>query len=198
MKVLSQIKKWSLVTMLIAFVGGILFIAFPEQCLKYISIAVGGAFIAIGLVGIINYFIDKASSFSFAMGIIILIVGIIVCIKYRQLLSIILIIIGIFVLATGIVNFFTAIKVITSSMVFGWLTLVLSIVTIAFGVYAVTRSGELTNTIIQIMGAGLIVYSVLDLIAYIQVRQIVKDVNKTISQSADIETNASIVEESEE
>jgi uncharacterized membrane protein HdeD (DUF308 family) len=195
MNVLKEIKKYSLVSVIIAIVIGILFVAFPGKCIKYMSLAIGIALIIMGAVGIINYFAKKSSGFTLALGIIIFIVGIIVCAKYRAIISIIVVIFGIFILATGMFNFATGIKVIASSLVSGWVTLILSIATSIFGIIAITKSTELTETIVQFIGVSLIIYAILDIIAFVQVRKLAKSLSV---DSDDIETDATIIEETDE
>ncbi|MFR5877021.1 MAG: DUF308 domain-containing protein [Eubacterium sp.] len=195
---LNQVKKYSIIAIAVSLISGILFVAYPDKCIKYMSIAIGVLLIGMGAAGIISYFINKSSGFTLALSIIILIVGIIVCAKYRAIISIIVAIFGIFILATGLFNFATSIKIITSSLVSGWITLVLSIATSVFGIVAITKSTELTQTIVQFIGIALIVYAVLDIIAYIQVRRLGKTVKTAIDNSGDIETEGTIIEESDE
>ena len=197
MKILAQIKKMSVATIILSILGGVLFIGFPEQCIKYISLAVGIAFITIGIVGIVNYLVDKSSGFGLATGIIVGLIGIIICVRYKQLISLIVIVIGIFIIATGIFNLFTGIKVIRSSIFFGWVTFFLSIATVIFGIIAVTKSNELTVSIVQFVGVALLVYAVLDIISFIQVRRLVKQVKSTIESTSDLETDGTIVQETE-
>jgi uncharacterized membrane protein HdeD (DUF308 family) len=198
MKVLNNIKKYSLVSIVISIVVGLLFITFPDKCIKYTSLAVGIALVVMGIVGIINYFIDKSSGFTLALGIVTTIVGIIVCIKYQAIISLIVVIFGIFILSTGLFNFVTSIKIITSSLLSGWLTLTLSIVTSIFGIIAITKSSELTQTIVQFIGVALIIYAVLDIVSYIQIKKLAKSVKDVIDSNSDIETDATIVEETDE
>jgi uncharacterized membrane protein HdeD (DUF308 family) len=198
MKVLNNIKKYSLVSIVISIVVGLLFIIFPDKCIKYTSLAVGIALVVMGIVGIINYFIDKSSGFTLALGIVTTIVGIIICIKYQAIISLIVVIFGMFILSTGLFNFVTSIKIITSSLLSGWLTLTLSIVTSIFGIIAITKSSELTQTIVQFIGVALIIYAVLDIVSYIQIKKLAKSVKDVIDSNSDIETDATIVEETDE
>ena len=198
MKFVAQVKKISIVSIILSVIMGILFIAFPEQIITYVSLAIGVSLILIGLAGVIGFFIDKSSGFTLALGIISAIVGIIVCVRYKQIISLIVIILGILILASAIFNFFTSIKIIASSLVFGWVTLALSIVTGIFGAIAITKSGALTVTIVQFIGATLIVYAVLDLISFFQVRKLAKDIKTAVESTSDIETNAVVVEETDE
>ena len=192
MKVLSQIKKVSIGTIIVSLVVGILFVAFPGKCIDYISLFVGGSLIVTGAIGIISYLIDRISKVSLAMGIITVIAGIIICVKYKAIISIIIAIIGIFILCAGIFNFITAIKVIASSLVFGWVSFALSIATIALGIISITKSTATSQGLVRFIGIALIVYAVLGVISYFQVRKLVKQVKAEAEATDDIEVEGSI------
>ncbi|MBR4241098.1 MAG: DUF308 domain-containing protein [Eubacterium sp.] len=198
MKFLTQVKRISIASIIVSVILGILFIAFPEKCITYFSLAIGISLIILGVVSIIGYFIDKSGGFTLALGIISAIVGIIICVKYQAIISLIVVLFGIFILASGIFNFFTAIKVIASSIVFGWVTLGLSILTSVFGIIAITKSDALTITIVQFIGATLLIYAVMDTISFIQVKKLVKEVKTAVDATNDIETDAVIVEETDD
>ena len=198
MKIVAQIKKISIASIIISIALGLLFIIFPDKCITYISLAIGVSLILLGVAGIIGFFIDKSSGFTLALGIISVIAGIIVCAKYQTLISIIVMIFGIFILASGIFNLLTSIKIIASSLVFGWVTLALSVITSVFGVVAITKSGALTIAIVQFIGVALLVYAVLDIISFFQVRKLAKDVKSVVETASDIETDATVVEETDE
>lgn len=198
MKLVAQVKKISIVSIIIAIALGLLFIIFPDKCITYISLAVGISLILLGVAGIIGFFIDRSSGFTLALGIISATVGIVVCAKYQAIISLIVVVFGIFILASGIFNLLTSIKIIASSLIFGWVTFGLSIITSIFGVIAITKSNELTITIVQFIGVALLVYAVMDIISFLQVKRIVKDVKNAVEATNDIETDAVIVEDTDE
>ena len=201
MGVIQNIKKLSLASILISVIFGIIFIAFPAEVMTYLSLFLGGAMILLGVVAIINYIIERSTAFTLVLGILAIILGIIVCTHYKEIISIMVIVFGIFILTSGIFNFFTAIKVIASSLVMGWVTLFLSIATSVLGIVAITRSGSFSEALVQLIGVALIVYAVLDIIAYIQVKRIAKNVKDTVdavTATDDIETTGTIVEETDE
>lgn len=195
---LKELKKISIATMVVALAAGLLFIIFPAQCIKYISLVLGIALVAFGIAGIINYYRDKATPFILVLSIIVLITGVIVCVKYKAIISIIVVLFGIFILAMGLVNIATGIKALTTFHPSGWLTISLSVVTCVFGIIAITKSSQLTEAIVRFIGVSLIVYVVLDLVSYFQVRTLVKDVNDKISLNSEIETQAEIIEQTDE
>lgn len=191
MRFFNQIKKYSLITSICALIIGVLFVAFPQQCQMYTSLAIGALLIVMGLASVISYFKDKLSNFSLALGIIVIITGIIVCVKYKAIISIIVALFGIYLLMTGIFNLITSIKIVSASIMSGWMTLALSIISCIFGIVAIFRAGDTSLTIIRFIGAALIAYAVIDVIAFIQL----KKVGKTISEiKQDIDTSIAIAE----
>lgn len=198
MEFLKELKKISIVTMIIALVMGLLFIIFPAQCIKYISLALGIALVAFGIVGIINYYRDKATPFILVLSIIVLITGIIICVKYKAIISIIVVLFGVFILATGLVNIATGIKALKTFHPSGWFTIMLSVVISIFGIIAITKSSQLTEAIVRFIGAALLVYVVLGIVSYFQVRSLAKEVDDKIRLNSEIETQAVIIDETDE
>ena len=68
--------------------------------------------------------------------------------------------------------------------------MLLSVITIIFGIVAITKSASLTDSIVRFIGAALIVYAVLDLITLLQINTAAKRVKKTIDSVSDIEVEA--------
>ncbi|MCR5207154.1 MAG: DUF308 domain-containing protein [Eubacterium sp.] len=195
MKILEHIKRISLVTVVLGFVAGILFIAYPDKCIKYISLAVGVVFISLAVASVINYLLDRSSAFTLVCGIILGIIGIIICARYKQVISFIVVVIGIFIIGAGIINLVTGLKTVRRSLFFGWFTLLSSVAVIVFGVIAVLNSTALSESLVRIIGVGLIIYAVLDLVAFFEVRSIVREAKKTAEALQDVETDATVVEE---
>lgn len=187
---IKGIKRFSIATMIVAAVVGLLFIIFPAQCIMYTALVIGISMILTGVISIIAYVIERDSLLPLIMGVIVAICGIIVCVKYKLLIDIVIVILGVFILAAGVGNFATSIRALVAHRMSGWFTLVLSIVTAGFGYYAITRSSELTETIVQLIGAALVIYAVLALVSYIQIMNIKKKVKKEVDKINDIEVEA--------
>lgn len=198
MKFLQEVKKLSLATIIVSAVLGILFIAFPSRSIKYLSLIVGIGLIAIGIAAVISYCIDKRAKFTLVLGVIVLICGIVICAKYREIINLIVMIFGIFILASGIVDLVTGLKAAVISRAAGITTVVLSVISIIFGIVAITKSAALTDGIIQFIGVALIVYAVVDAVTYFEVKNLFGSVKKAVDDVGDIETNATIVEENDE
>lgn len=187
---LKGLKRFSIATIIVSAIMGVLFIAFPSKCIQYISLVVGVSLIVTGIISVVSYIIERDTKLPLVLGTISLISGIIVCAKYRAIISIIVVILGIFILTSGIVDMATSIR---SIMVFrksGWFTMLLSVITIVFGIVAITKSAQLTDGIVRFIGAALIVYAVLDLVTYIQVNSKVRQVKDAVDSISDIEVEA--------
>lgn len=198
MKFLSELKKLSIGTIIVSALMGFMFLFFPGASIMYMSLIVGIALIVVGVIQVVIYCINKESRFSLMLGVIVLIVGIVVCVKYRQIISLIVAICGVFILASGIVDLFTGIKTAFASRIAGITTVILSIISIIFGFVAITKSAQLTDGIIQFIGVALLVYSVLDLFAYIEVKRLVTGVARNVTDDDEIVVDATIVDDTDE
>lgn len=187
---LKGLKRFSIATIIVSAIMGVLFIAFPSKCIQYISLVVGVSLIVTGIISVVSYIVERNTKLPLVLGTISLISGIIVCAKYRAIISIIVVILGIFILTSGIVDMATSIRSIMLFRKSGWFTMLLSVITIVFGIVAITKSAQLTDGIVRFIGAALIVYAVLDLVTYIQVNSKVKQVKDAVDSISDIEVEA--------
>ncbi len=187
---IKGLKKFSVATIIVSAITGVLFIAFPGKCIQYISLVVGASLIVTGIISIVSYIIERDTKLPLVLGTIVLICGIVVCAKYREIISVIVVILGIFILTSGIVDMATSFRSVITFRKSGWFTMLLSVVTIIFGIVAITKSAQLTDGIVRFIGAALIVYAVLDLVTYIQVNAKVKQVKDAVDSVSDIEVEA--------
>lgn len=182
-KILTEIKKYSLIGAIVLAVLGVLLIAAPGKMLRYTAFIIGGVCIACGVYAIISYIVNKASSFVLTLGIISTITGIVICAAYRQIVSIIIFILGIILLAGGVVDLVNSVYVAVSRRRSWILTVILSVASIVLGIISITNPFDTQEKIVQFVGAGLVVFAVVDIIAYIQVMAISKEVQSKISRS---------------
>ena len=184
-KILTEIKKYSLIVIVITGVLGGLLVAFPDKMLAYTALFIGGAFAACGVFAILNYLSDKKSKLTLTLGIIAAFSGIVICLAYRQIMSVIVFFLGIFLLIGGIVDLVNSFYIAASRHRSWILTVILSIASIVLGIVSITNPFDTQNKIVQFSGAGLIVFAVLDLIAFIQVKKVAEEVSQRISDTKD-------------
>ncbi len=198
-KVIDSIKKVSIATIILAIIGGIAFIAAPAFCQKYISLFIGVAFISVGLSGIAVSLIGKKMYYLLVLGILSAVIGIIICFRYKEITAFIIIIVGAFMIVSGLTDLLTSVKVLIASRFFGILSLTLSVLTVVFGFIAVFKAFEVQSALIQFIGVALLVYAVLDIIAYIEVKAMVRKLKKNVAEqengTKEIETTGEIVDE---
>lgn len=193
---LNQWRSFSVATIAASVLLGLILLVFPEASIKYISIAFGAALIFLGVCGVAQYFSKKSSSLILVMGVIVLVCGIIVCVKYRTIISIVELLFGIFLLCSGIINFVNSLQSSVRKTSSWWVTLILSVVSMAFGIISVIRPFAVSTTLVRFIGAGLLVYAVLDLIAYIRFKKITREVEDAVNRNSEIiDDNARIVDD---
>lgn len=194
----QQWRSFSVATIAASVLLGLILLIFPEASIAYISIAFGAVLIFLGIWGIVQYFAKKSSSLVLIMGVVVLVCGIIVCVKYRTIISIVELLFGIFLLCSGIVNFISSLQPSVRKTSSWWVTLLLSVVSMAFGIISVIRPFAVSTTLVRFIGAGLLVYAVLDLVAYIRFKKISRAVEDAINRNSEIiDDNARIVEDDE-
>lgn len=194
---IKGIKKFSVATMIVATVVGLLFLIFPNECIKYTALVVGISLIVTGVIAIVTYIVKRDGVIAPILGSIVAVCGIIICIKYKAIIDIIIVLFGIFILISGLVDLATSIRSLTFHRPSGWFTLMLSIITIIFGVVAITNSNELSTGIVRFIGVSLIIYAVLDLITLIQISNIKRNVKKRAQALNDIPVDATVIDDDE-
>ena len=185
-KILSEIKKYSIFVIVITAVLGVLLIAIPDRMLAYTALFIGGAFTACGVFALISYISsDDKSKLTLVLGLISALSGIIICIAYRQIMSIIVFFIGIFLLVGGIVDLVNSIYVAASRHRSWLLTVALAIASIVLGIVSIINPFDTQTKIVQFIGTGLIVFAVMDLIAFVQIKKVAKEVNTRLQNASD-------------
>ena len=140
---------------------GIMLISRPEAIVSVISIVLGGIFIVMGILKIVDYYSNgKQDNYLLAIAVVMILVGIIVMFCTNVILSVFRILIGIWIIYSGIMNLQTSIiwKDYKSRV---WLiTLLLAIATIIVGIYILVNTGAILQTI----GIAILVYGLVNII----------------------------------
>lgn len=194
----KQARSFSIVTIIASVIFGVVLLLFPEQSIKYISIAFGAVLILLGLAAIIQFFVKSANAFVLSLGIIVMIFGVIICAKYKTIVSLVELLFGLFLLFSGIVDFVTSLQSSVRATSSWWITLLLSVASVVFGVVSIIQPFAVTATLVRFIGAGLLIYAVLDIITYVRFRSIGRAVEDAINRNSEIvDDNARIIEDEE-
>lgn len=155
-------SNWTDIIISIVFVlFGCLLIAKPLEMMSAISILLGAVFIIIGFLKIVDYFTSKdKEDYLLTMALISVIVGVIVLFCADIITGVFRIILGIWIIASGIRNFQTALvwKQVKSAL---WtISIACSMLIIIAGIVVLVSS----TLALQIVGVIILVYAILDLI----------------------------------
>ncbi len=174
-KFLKKTGWTSVITSIVFAIIGIILITNPESIIKIVAYILGGIFIAVGIVKIINYFSSKGSSdlynYNLVYGLIAIVLGIITMIYSNTIGTMFRIMIGIWIIYSGLMRLGLALKL-RRGQISSWIAvLVLAICMLVFGMYIVFN----TNAVMVTIGIVILAYAISDLIeSFIFVRNIDK------------------------
>lgn len=155
-------SSWTdIVLSLIFILFGALLIANPNAVLSMISIILGGIFVVTGIFRLINYFSsNKTDKYILGIAGVAILIGIIIMFCSGIILSIFRVILGIWIIYSGVINLQTAI-VWKDYKSRAWLiSLVFSVLVIIGGVYILVNTGAIMQTI----GTIIIIYGIINII----------------------------------
>lgn len=173
-EILIRIKNLSLITIAAGFIIGIILLVRPDESVEFISILCGATVIMLGVGAWISYFTKFRSTFLAILGTIAVVAGIILCVKYRSIISAVLFLFGIFVLVGGVVDLVSALEARKNDLKSWIISVVMAVIAIVLGLLVIINPFNSVMALTRILGAGLIVYAVMDLITFIQIRKMVK------------------------
>lgn len=163
-KILKKTGWTSVITSIIFAVLGIILMVKSDVTIKIISYILGGLFIFIGVIKIIDYFASKGNydfyNYDLIYGLVDIIVGMITIFYNNAIETMFRIIIGIWIIYSGFIrvglsNKLRKIEINSWKFVF-----ILACCMVAFGIYIIFNSGAVIATI----GAIILLYSIIDLI----------------------------------
>lgn len=154
----------SLLSSILFLILGILLIINPEEIVEFISYIIGAIFIVMGIFKITSYFTSKDKyafyDYNLIFGAFCCIVGIIIMAFGSTIVAMFRIVIGIWIILSGLNRLDLSMKIKNSGVNSWTLSLLISILIIIAGIYVVFASGSILSTV----GIALVVYSIMDII----------------------------------
>lgn len=169
-----QIKNLSIITMLIGLLVGIILIIWPSEAVGFVSILCGVTVILLGAGAWFSYFTKFKSTILAILGTMAVIAGIVICVKYKSIISMMLLLFGAFVIISGVVDLISAIDAKKNNLKSWIASIIMSVITIILGIIVIVNPFNSSVVITRILGIGLIAYVIMDLISFVQVRSIIK------------------------
>lgn len=176
-----KIKKMNITSIIFSIlfiIIGIFLLIKPEGALHVVAYALGIMLLIWGVVSIIQFFSKKNSQnyleFSFILGMLVFIFGIIILIKPDTIASIIPLLLGVWMISNGVTKLSYSLTInkeknATSSMIVSGLIIIL-------GIFLIFNPFAGAKTLTQIIGVMMIIYSLLDLIECIVIKRTVTSV----------------------
>lgn len=157
---------------------GIMLIFRPEMTVPVIAAAFGALLILFGIVKIIGYFSKDlfrlAFQYDLALGILLMALGVIIILKSDNIMVFISVVLGVYVLADGLLK----IQIALDSKIFGigqwWLIFAAAIITGIIGCMLIIRPSQSAGVIAVLIGCCLLAEGILNLITVILAVKIIK------------------------
>ena len=163
-KIFKRTGWTSLLTSLVFAILGVLLITNPEGSTNVVSLIVGILFIIVGLYKLVDYCLTRGKynfyNYDIAYGIIAIILGIITIAYKSQIETIFRVLIGIWIVYTGIIRLILSFNLNLVESTTLICSLLISIVMIVCGLYTIFVS----NAIVVTIGIVILIYSILDMI----------------------------------
>lgn len=167
MKVLKRVKAAYSIVSLMLLLYGIFLIIYPQLGIRWIYKIGGGLFIGIGIAKVIGYFskdlLQLAFQHDLAMGIVSIVIGILMLMWTKDMIRILTICLGLFMLMEALLKIQTAIDAKRIGMKSWWLILAIGFITAVIGGLLVAAPLRGTQLIIRVIGLTIFAYGIMNL-----------------------------------
>lgn len=163
-KYLKKDAMESILAAIVFLIIGILFVKNPEAIKLTFSYIAGGIFVLVGILKVINYFVEKGNedffNYDLVFGIIAIIIGVVFITQYSFINTLFRIAIAIWLMYSGLIRGTTAIKLKSFEVKNWWVILVSAVLMVLAGLYIMSFAGIIEVT----LGIIMICYAVIDII----------------------------------
>ena len=150
----------------------------PNESITAVSILTGVTTILLGVTAWISYFAKEKSIILATAGTVCIIIGVIICVKYQSIIAILLFLFGIFITISGAVDLITSFYSRASGLGTWVVSTVLSAAVLILGIVIMVNPLHTSQALVRLVGAGLLVYAIVDLVTFIQVKRVAKEIKE--------------------
>lgn len=175
---LKSMYRTSMIFSIILFFIGLFLVIKASTTLHAISYIIGVILILWGVVQVITSLTNKEKdnnylSAGFILGVFSLIIGIVVIIDPEIIGSIIPFVIGIWMVINGVTKLYYALSL--NKIQKATPAIIISLIILACGIFLIANPFKGAEILTQIIGASIMVYSVLDIVECFTLKKVVKD-----------------------
>lgn len=203
-KIMTKFFKSSIISSVVLMILGILLMLQSEATILTISYIIGTLLIALGTLAIIKFIRNTSSiirnDLDIVYGTVTIILGVIVIYNPEAIASIIPIIIGIGIVISSATKLQYALELKANSNNQWKISMIISIISAICGVVLICNPFKGAVVIMQIIGAFIIAYSILDIISTVTIKKNVEAIHQAIEgniEDAEVIHEESISDEKE-
>ena len=177
-KIMKAAKVGYIIMSLLFGILGILLLIMPKAVLPVLAVVFGALLILFGVVKLIGYFsrdlFRLAFQYDLALGIFMIVLGIVTIVKTEQLMVFISIILGIYVLMDGLLK----IQIALDSRIFGigqwWLIMIAAIMAGIAGSFLIFRPFKSAELLVMLLGFCFLAEGILNLVTVLTAVKIIR------------------------
>lgn len=163
-KLLKKAGWFSVIVAIIYIALGVILIVNPEAALDMVAITTGIVFLAVGIIKVIDYFVLQGNydfyNYELIHGLVAFVIGIIILAYARQISTIFVVLVGIWITYSGLMNLTLSMKLHVNKIKTWVVVFILSLIMMIAGIYIIVAP----ETVIVLIGAFMIGYAVIELI----------------------------------
>ncbi len=159
----------------ISLLIGIIMVIYPEKTISVICYGIAAAVVIYGIIDIISYFTAKSYDGAFSLtlikGVVAAVIGIIIFIRPRYLITFIPIVMGVLLIIDGINSVQKSVYLKNNNVYFWHISMIESIITFALGIFVLIKPLTVDKAIIICLGIAFIWYGVSSFWNYLYVQK---------------------------
>ena len=187
MENLKKLRNYSFAISIVYIILGLLMILNPSFISNAINYVIGFLIMLYGVVYLINLFVKKdeyiLNRFNFFTGVMCISFGLFLVLNPEIFKSIIPFCGSIIIFVDAIFQIKNAIVLKKNNYKYWYINLIIALLFIGFAVFIMLKAEAITNFLIGVIGAVLLVDAVLDIYSTIIIKKIVKDIVKSEVES---------------
>ncbi len=163
---LKSIYRGNIIYAISLIVLGLVFAVWPADS-RQLLIKILGALLALCGIAMGVLFFTKRVAGIFpgilVVGVIAVVLGVLMLIKPEMFVEFVIIVAGVFIALSGILNFCQTLSLAMNRFPYWWVAMIMSILTIVFAVLVITKPGKIADAIFIITGIFMIADGLTDL-----------------------------------
>lgn len=163
-KILKKAGWSAVIATIIYIVLGVILIVKPTTALEIVAFITGIVFLAIGIIKIIDYFILQGNydfyNYELIHGLVAFVIGIIILTYARQVSEIFVVLVGIWITYSGLMNLTLSMKLSVAKISTWVIVFVLSVIMMVGGIYIIAAP----EAMVVLVGAFMIGYAIIELV----------------------------------